>query len=69
MALVGQIIDTFSLLLRHGNDDYVDRFHYFYTVIGFSVYLLWINSNIYMGPPLVCMDSFNDDFNKYAQSM
>lgn len=68
--IIYDVIDSFSRFLRHGNDDSVDRFHYLYTVIGLCVYLLFINGNVYLGAPLVCMQGMqNDDFNKYAHSM
>ena len=67
--IVDDILKAFTTFLRHGNDDYVDRFHYLYTVIGFSVYLFFLNSKVYMGAPLVCMDMMNKDFNDYAHSM
>lgn len=67
--ILDDVLKAFTRFLKHGNDDYVDRFHYLYSVIGLSVYLFFITSKQYLGEPLTCMPHVNGDFNKYAHSM
>ena len=69
--ILDDIIKQVNSFLRNYNDDIVDRFYYVYTVIGLSIYLLFITSKQYYGDLIQC--NFNKDINaesmKYMQSM
>ena len=47
--ILDDIIKQVNSFLRNYNDDIVDRFYYVYTVIGLSIYLLFITSKQYYG--------------------
>jgi hypothetical protein len=55
--ILNDILRAVASFLRHDNDDYVDRLHYFDTVIGLSIYLIFISSNSFAGSALQCLTS------------
>ncbi len=67
--ILDEVLKTFARFLSHGNDDFIDRFHYLYTVIGLSVYMFFVTSKQYLGDPLTCMPSTGGDLPSYAHSM
>ena len=66
------ILAQFSTFLRRFNDDAIDRLHYLHTVIGLSIYLVFLSSKLYLGDPLQCAihgNSISSDMAKYIHSM
>lgn len=66
---IEDVLKTFRSFLRHGNDDFIDRFHYVYTVIGLSVYLFFITTKQYYGEPINCVVHGSGELVRFAHSM
>ncbi len=67
--ILDDVLQTVRKFLNHGNDDYIDRFHYLYTVVGLSVYMFFLSSKQYLGQPLTCIPGATLDLASYAESM
>jgi hypothetical protein len=69
--ILDEILKQVNSFLRNYNDDVTDRFYYVYSVIGLSIYLVFITSKQYLGDMIQC--NFNKDMNadtiKYIHSM
>lgn len=67
--LIEDVLKTCRSFLRHGNDDFIDRFHYTYTVIGLSIYLFFITTKQYYGEPINCVAHGSGELVKFAHSI
>jgi hypothetical protein len=69
--ILDEVLKQVNGFLRNYNDDVVDRFHYVYTVIGLSIYLVFLTSKQYLGDMIQCNfnGGFNGDTIKYATTM
>ena len=67
--IIQEIRGIFSSFFQRYNDDSVDRLYYLHTVVGLSIYVLFITSKSYYGEPIQCVVNNNGEASKFIHSM
>jgi hypothetical protein len=67
--LLKDLREVANSFFKKFNDDPIDRLHYFHTVVGLAIYLLFITSKTYYGEPIQCVVNNNAEVTKYIHSM
>lgn len=55
MTLLHDVLGQISNFLKNNNDDKTDKFHYRYTVLALSIYLVILSSRQFYGDPIQCV--------------
>lgn len=69
--ILNDILKLATVFNDNSNDDVVDKLYYKYSVVGMSVYLLFLTIKQYVGDPIQCIvnSGTSGEIVKYIHSM